>query len=120
MEHESFEDDTTAQLMNELFVSVKVDREERPDVDDTYMTAVQLLTRNGGWPLNVWLTAAREPFFGVSTEDLKKLQGPSFSERRFHESFLLQGTVPAGYFKALVLEQARESTRRGEPDWRKR
>jgi uncharacterized protein (DUF885 family) len=45
-------------------------------------------------------------------EDLKKLQGPSFSERRFHESFLLQGTVPAGYFKALLLEQARESARR--------
>ena len=46
-------------------------------------------------------------------EDLKKIQGPTFSERRFHESFLLQGTIPAGYFKALVLEQARESTQRG-------
>ena len=64
MEEESFEDLEIAQYLNEHYVAIKVDREERPDVDDTYMTAVQLLTRNGGWPLNVWLTAAREPFFG--------------------------------------------------------
>src|SRR2546423_897508 len=64
MEHESFEDDTTAQLMNELFVSVKVDREERPDVDAVYMDAVVSLTGQGGWPMTVFLTPAGEPFFG--------------------------------------------------------
>jgi uncharacterized protein len=64
MEHESFEDDATAQVMNELFVSVKVDREERPDVDAVYMDAVVSLTGHGGWPMTVFLTAAGEPFFG--------------------------------------------------------
>ncbi|MFN8177164.1 MAG: thioredoxin domain-containing protein [bacterium] len=64
MEHESFEDSTTAKLMNELFVCIKVDREERPDVDEVYMTAVQLLGVGGGWPLNVFLTPDGKPFFG--------------------------------------------------------
>src|SRR5262249_43563270 len=53
-----------AKLMNDLFVCVKVDREERPDVDEIYMKSVQLLTRSGGWPMSVWLTPAGEPFFG--------------------------------------------------------
>src|SRR5947199_5416458 len=64
MEHESFEDDETAQLMNDLFVSVKVDREERPDVDAVYMDAVVSLTGQGGWPMTVFLTPAGEPFYG--------------------------------------------------------
>jgi uncharacterized protein YyaL (SSP411 family) len=64
MEHESFEDEATAALMNELFVSVKVDREERPDVDALYMGAVVSLTGQGGWPMTVFLTPAGEPFFG--------------------------------------------------------
>jgi hypothetical protein len=64
MEHESFEDDETARLMNELFVSVKVDREERPDVDAVYMDAVVSLTGQGGWPMTVFLTPEGEPFFG--------------------------------------------------------
>src|SRR3979490_3057059 len=64
MERESFEDDETAQLMNEHFVCVKVDREERPDVDAVYMDAVVTLTGQGGWPMTVFLTPAGEPFFG--------------------------------------------------------
>ena len=64
MEHESFQDPEIARLLNSRFVAVKVDREERPDVDQIYMTAVQLLTGGGGWPMSVWLTADREPFFG--------------------------------------------------------
>ncbi len=64
MEKESFEDDETAQLMNELFVSVKVDREERPDVDAVYMDAVVALSGQGGWPMTVFLTSGGEPFFG--------------------------------------------------------
>lgn len=64
MERESFEDEDTARLMNELFVNIKVDREERPDVDHIYMTAVQLLTGRGGWPLTVFLCPDGRPFYG--------------------------------------------------------
>ncbi|HEV2711487.1 MAG TPA: thioredoxin domain-containing protein [Gaiellaceae bacterium] len=64
MEHESFEDDETAALMNERFVNVKVDREERPDVDALYMDAVVALTGHGGWPMTVFLKPDGEPFFG--------------------------------------------------------
>src|SRR5690606_20798984 len=64
MAHESFEDPEIAALMNELFVNVKVDREERPDVDEIYMEAVQALTGQGGWPMTVFLTPDGQPFFG--------------------------------------------------------
>jgi len=64
MEEESFEDEEIAAAMNDLYVSIKVDREERPDVDAIYMAAVQALTGSGGWPMSVWLTPDREPFFG--------------------------------------------------------
>jgi uncharacterized protein len=64
MERESFEDPRTAELMNESFVCVKVDREERPDVDALYMEAVQGMTGRGGWPLNVFLTPEQVPFYG--------------------------------------------------------
>jgi uncharacterized protein YyaL (SSP411 family) len=64
MEHESFEDEATAAVMNASFVCVKVDREERPDIDAIYMEAVQTLTGQGGWPLNVFLTPDQEPFWG--------------------------------------------------------
>jgi len=64
MEHESFEDDGIASLLNEAFVCVKVDREERPDLDEIYMAAVQLLTGSGGWPMTVFLTPELQPFYG--------------------------------------------------------
>lgn len=64
MEHESFEDQETADFMNAHFVTIKVDREEYPDVDDFYMTAVQALSGSGGWPLNVFVTPDKLPFFG--------------------------------------------------------
>src|SRR5438876_9736352 len=64
MEHESFEDPETAAFMNEHFVCVKVDREERPDVDQIYMQAVQSMTGHGGWPMSVFLTADGVPFYG--------------------------------------------------------
>src|SRR5262245_21150210 len=64
MEHESFEDDATARLLNEHFVSIKVDREERPDLDQIYMMSVQLLTGQGGWPMSVFLTPDLKPFYG--------------------------------------------------------
>ncbi|MSQ11923.1 MAG: thioredoxin domain-containing protein [Dehalococcoidia bacterium] len=64
MEHESFEDPETARMMNQHFVSIKVDREERPDLDAIYMQTVQALTGRGGWPLTVFLTPDQKPFFG--------------------------------------------------------
>jgi uncharacterized protein YyaL (SSP411 family) len=64
MERESFEDRETAVLMNDLFVCIKIDREERPDLDTIYMSAVQAMGFNGGWPLNVFLTPDGEPFYG--------------------------------------------------------
>src|SRR3954453_21853395 len=64
MERESFENPEIARLMNERFVNVKVDREERPDVDSIYMAAVQAITGHGGWPMSVFLTPDGQPFFG--------------------------------------------------------
>src|SRR5687767_2027332 len=63
MAHESFEDPEIARLMNERFVCIKVDREERPDVDSIYMDAVQAMSGHGGWPMTVFLTPSGEPFF---------------------------------------------------------
>src|SRR5436190_12642778 len=64
MEHESFENEKIARAMNEKFVNIKVDREERPDLDQIYMGAVQAMTGSGGWPLTVFLLPSGEPFFG--------------------------------------------------------
>ncbi len=81
MAHESFEDEATAQLMNELFVNIKVDREERPDLDSIYMDAVQALTGQGGWPMSVWLTPAGQPFHGGTYFPKEPRYGmPSFQQ----------------------------------------
>ena len=64
MAHESFEDEEIAKLMNDLFVNIKVDREERPDLDQIYMNAVQMMTHHGGWPMTVFLTPEGVPFYG--------------------------------------------------------
>src|ERR1700692_13872 len=64
MAHESFEDDATARVMNELFVNIKVDREERPDIDQIYMSALHLLGERGGWPMTMFLTPNGEPIWG--------------------------------------------------------
>ena len=63
MAHESFEDETVARLMNEAFINIKVDREERPDIDNIYMTVCQMLTGHGGWPLTIVMTPDKKPFF---------------------------------------------------------
>ena len=81
MERESFEDERTALLMNESFVCVKVDREERPDVDALYMEAVQGMTGHGGWPLNVFLTPEGLPFYGGTYFPPQERPGmPSFTQ----------------------------------------
>ena len=81
MERESFEDEATAKVMNEHFVSIKLDREERPDVDKIYMTFVQATTGSGGWPLNVWLTPDLKPFYGGTYfPPVAKFGKPSFTD----------------------------------------
>jgi uncharacterized protein YyaL (SSP411 family) len=81
MAHESFEDDATAALMNRLFVNVKVDREERPDVDAVYMEAVQAQTGRGGWPMTAFLTPGGKPFFGGTYFPDERRHGmPAFRE----------------------------------------
>jgi hypothetical protein len=85
MEHESFEDPETAAIMNEHFVSIKVDREERPDLDGIYMDAVVTMTGQGGWPMSVFLTPDGKPFYGGTYfPPVRRYNMPSFKE-------LLQG-----------------------------
>ncbi|HUP68900.1 MAG TPA: thioredoxin domain-containing protein, partial [Acidimicrobiales bacterium] len=79
MAHESFEDEATAEVVNELFVNVKVDREERPDVDAVYMEAVQALSGSGGWPMTVWCTPDGRPFLAGTYFPRQRAHGrPSF------------------------------------------
>ncbi|MBI2713252.1 MAG: thioredoxin domain-containing protein [Rhizobiales bacterium] len=81
MAHESFEDDATARLMNELFVNIKVDREERPDIDQIYMNALHLLGEQGGWPLTMFLTPKGEPVWGGTYFPKESKFGrPAFSD----------------------------------------
>jgi uncharacterized protein YyaL (SSP411 family) len=81
MERESFEDDATAQIMNERFINIKIDREERPDLDHIYMDALQAMTGSGGWPLNVFLTPDKRPFYGGTYfPPVKAYNRPSWKE----------------------------------------
>ncbi len=81
MAHESFEDPNTAGLMNEYFVNIKVDREQRPDLDSIYMKAVVALTGQGGWPMSVFLTPEGAPFFGGTYfPPVRRYQMPAFSD----------------------------------------
>jgi hypothetical protein len=99
MEHESFEDDGTARLMNELFVPVKVDREERPDVDGLYMDAVVAMTGHGGWPMTVFLTPDGRPFYGGTYFPPEPRHGlPSFEQ-------VLQAVAEAYRTRRHELEQ---------------
>lgn len=85
MERESFEDESTARIMNEFFVNIKVDREQRPDVDQIYMDAIQLLGVSGGWPLNCFLTPDGKPFFGGTYYPPKPAYGrPSWQQVLIH------------------------------------
>lgn len=81
MEHESFEDADTAAIMNAHFINIKVDREERPDIDSIYMAAAQAMTGRGGWPLNVFLTPDGEPFYaGTYFPPVPRYQMPSWPQ----------------------------------------
>src|SRR5450830_927430 len=81
MAHESFEDEATARVMNELFVNIKVDREERPDIDQIYMNALHLLGEQGGWPLTMFLTPQAEPVWGGTYFPKEQRYGrPAFTD----------------------------------------
>lgn len=81
MERESFEDEATASIMNEHFINIKIDREERPDLDHIYMDALQAMTGAGGWPLNVFLTPDKRPFYGGTYfPPVKAYNRPSWKE----------------------------------------
>ncbi|MBM3499896.1 MAG: thioredoxin domain-containing protein [Armatimonadetes bacterium] len=103
MERECFEDEAIAALMNERFVCIKVDREERPDLDEVYMTAAQLLTGSGGWPLNVFLTPDLKPFYaGTYFPPDDRWGRPGFPS-------VLQGVAEAYRTRREQLEEAAES-----------
>jgi len=89
MERESFEDEATAKIMNENFINIKIDREERPDLDHIYMDAVQAMTGSGGWPLNVFLTPDAKPFYGGTYFPPKR----AFNRPSWQET--LQGVMQA-------------------------
>jgi uncharacterized protein YyaL (SSP411 family) len=105
MEHESFEDESTARLMNENFVNIKVDREERTDLDEIYMKAVQMMTGHGGWPMTVFLTPDLKPFYGGTYFPPQDRHGlPSFKR-------LLNGIMDAWKNqKEQVTESSQEIT----------
>ena len=91
MEHESFEHDPTAQMMNEMFINIKVDREERPDVDAIYMDAVQALTGSGGWPMTVFLLPDGRPFYAGTYYPREQRMGmPAFRQvlAGVHDAFI--------------------------------
>jgi len=120
MAHESFEDPRTAALMNERFVCVKVDREERPDVDGIYMDAVVAMTGHGGWPLTVFLTPEGEPFLGGTYFPPEPRHGlPAFRQVLVSVSDLYRERRDDVARRAQVLvealEQAAASAPSGEP-----
>ncbi|MBI5669489.1 MAG: thioredoxin domain-containing protein [Chloroflexi bacterium] len=100
MAHESFEHEPTAQMMNDLFINIKVDREERPDVDDIYMQAVQAMTGHGGWPMTVFLLPDGRPFYGGTYFPREPRQGmPAFRQ-------VLAGVADAYRQRRAQVEQA--------------
>ena len=120
MERESFADEATAALMNEFFVNVKVDREERPDVDAVYMDAVVALTGQGGWPLTVFLTPDGEPFYGGTYFPPEPRHGlPSFRQvlRAVADTYRAQPEEVAAQAEALVkaLRRSAETEPSHEP-----
>lgn len=111
MEHESFENASIAKYLNEHFVSIKVDREERPDLDQIYMNAVQIMTGRGGWPMSVFLTPDLKPFYGGTYWPPEPRMGmPGFEQvlvavddawRNRREAALKQADEMTGYLKSI-------------------
>ncbi|MEP6861714.1 MAG: thioredoxin domain-containing protein [Deltaproteobacteria bacterium] len=118
MAHESFEDAATAKLMNELYVNIKVDREERPDVDTIFMNAIQVMGEGGGWPLSAFCLPDGRPYFlGTYFPKTAKFGRPSFSDalRAMHEAFSTRRADAEDNAMALVdgLQRVDDHYRRG-------
>ena len=111
MAHESFEDPATAALLNEHVVAVKVDREERPDVDSVYMTATQAMTGQGGWPMTVFMTPDQEPFFAGTYFPRDRFQQLILSVAQAWRSQRDGVTGQAGHVAAALAENAAAITR---------
>ena len=120
MERESFEDETTARLLNERFVAIKVDREERPDLDSIYMGAVQSMTGSGGWPMSVFLTPEGQPFYGGTYFPDEPRHGmPSFRQvlEGVSEAWRTQRdevTAAGQRLVSVLVDQARSTSAGGE------
>ena len=118
MERESFEDSQIAALMNQLFVNIKVDREERPDVDSVYMAAVQAMTGHGGWPMTVFLTPEGRPFYGGTyfpPEDRGGLPSfPRVLQSVAHAFSTRRGDILGNSSRVIGAIQAQSAPRRGE------
>jgi uncharacterized protein YyaL (SSP411 family) len=127
MEGESFEDEEIAAFLNSHYIAIKVDREERPDVDAVYMAAVQALTQSGGWPMSVWLTPDREPFYGGTYFPPRAgARGAQMGFidvlREIHSTYVSDGERVGRAAEALVravkaqMEPAAEAAGAGRPD----
>ncbi|MEO8840725.1 MAG: thioredoxin domain-containing protein [Kofleriaceae bacterium] len=118
MAHESFEDDQTAALMNKLYINIKVDREERPDVDTIFMNAIQVMGEGGGWPLSAFCLPDGRPYFlGTYFPPVAKFGKPSFGEalRAMHEAFSTRRSDAEDNALALIdgLQRVDDHYRRG-------
>jgi len=123
MEKESFEDEAIAEIMNENFINIKIDREERPDLDHIYMDAVQAMSGSGGWPLNVFLTPSGKPFYGgtyfppkrafnrPSWQEILNSVSNAFKEKRHEIDAQAENlTEHLNQSNAIGLEQSNEAT----------
>lgn len=116
MAHESFEDETVSEILNRHFVSVKVDREERPDIDNVYMRACQALTGGGGWPMSVFMSADGKPFFAgtyFSKQAFLKLLDAIVSDWEYNRDNLLESSEQIS--NAMKKERVRESDEERAP-----
>jgi uncharacterized protein YyaL (SSP411 family) len=133
MEEETFENDSVAKLMNENFISIKVDREERPDIDQIYMTAVQLMQGNGGWPLNVITLPNGKPLYGGTyhtkeqwkqvLSEISKLYKEDPKKAEAYSDMVAEGVremnliTPSTDFELLDKELLTESLQHWKPNW---
>ena len=118
MAHESFEDAATAAVMNELFVNIKVDREERPDIDHIYMSALHALGERGGWPLTMFLTPEGEPFWGGTYFPKESKLWPALLRERFEDG--CRGLPQGAGADQAKHRSDRPCTFQGGAEWRRR
>ncbi len=116
MEEESFENEEIATYLNQNYVAIKVDREVRPDVDDAYMSVVQMLTGGGGWPMTVWLTPGRQPFSGGTYFPPQRFLGTLRQLRQAFDTEPLRVAEQAGEITRRVQQMAQRPGGEGVPD----